>query len=169
MRWVWAVAIGAGTLLAGRAEASPQSIVDALQKQPATLWDLSIARLHAMLDADGVEHEYGAWAHYQDGEILMLLTSFTLPATEEACKALIDRVKLRGDVDPATGYPDFPASAYASLFSYVRLDDSAIDMTYAETVDSMFRIAAMLGVVGDGKAMSCTSKLLSKDVTYERQ
>jgi hypothetical protein len=122
-----------------------------------------------MIDADGVEHGYGGWAHYQDGEIMMFISSFTLPATEEACKSVMDRVKERGEVDPKTGWPNFPASAYASLFSYVRIDENAIDQTYMETVDSMFRINVTLGVVGDGKAMTCSSKLLSKDVTYEKQ
>jgi hypothetical protein len=169
MRWILATAVAASGLLTRPALADSQAIVDALQKEPATLWDLSLARLQAMIGADGVEHEYGGWVHYQDGEILILITSFTLPATEAACKSIVDRVKVRGEVDPETGWPNFPASAYASLFSYVRLDETAIDMTYMETVDSMFRIRVTLGVVGDGQAMTCTSKLLSKDVAYERQ
>jgi len=169
MRWILVAALATAGLWAPPALADPQAIVDALQKEPATLWDLSLARLQATIDADGVEHEYGGWVHYQDGEIVIFLTSFTLPATEAACKSIIDRVKVRGDVDPDTGWPNFPASAYASLFSYTRLDETAIDQTYMETVDSMFRINVTLGVAGDGKAMTCTSKLLSKDIAYERQ
>lgn len=169
MRWILAAALAAGVLPARLAVADPPAIVDALQKEPATLWDLSLARLQAMIDADGVEHEYGGWVNYQDGEIVIFITSFTLPATQAQCKAIIDRVKVRGEVDPETGWPNFPASAYASLFSYVRLDETAIDETYMETVDSMFRIRVTLGVAGDGQAMTCTGKLLSGDIAYERQ
>ena len=37
-----------------------------------------------------------------------------------------------------------------------------------ETVDSLFAIQVTLGVSGDGKAITCKGKLLSKDVTFER-
>ena len=88
---------------------------------------------------------------------------------ESACRRIVERIKTAGGVNPKTGQPDDPASAYAALFSYSDGDESKIDETYAETVDSMFAIMVVIGQTGDGKAMVCQSRLLSNKIAYQKQ
>lgn len=146
--------------------ADSAAVVTALKGAPATLFDLGLARLEAKLGADGADNGYDAYGFYQDDMIGIYAYSFELEPSEPNCKKIVDRIKRAGAVDPATGWPDDPASVYASLFSFPSIDEFAVDETYMETVDSMFHIMVVLGVTGNGKGMVCKSKLLSTDVTY---
>lgn len=156
------------TLSSGAATAGPPEVVAALQGAPATLFDLSLARLEALLMADGNANGYSAFANYQDDQIMIWTWSLEAPNTDEACKAMLDRVKRLAAVDPETGFPDDPASRFASFFNYPSVDSFAVDPTYDETVDSMFHLRGVIGISGDGKAVICDSMLLSKDTTYSR-
>lgn len=165
------VTIGVLTALAllagGRAAvADSAAVVAALEGAPATLFDLGLARLEAKLGADGAVNDYDAYGYYQDDMIGIYAYSFEIEPSEANCKKIVDRIKRAGAVDPATGWPDDPASVYASMFSFPSIDEFAVDETYMETVDSMFHIMVVLGVTGDGKGMVCKSKLLSTDVAY---
>ena len=164
--------LGLATLLAaavaGPAAAGPDDIVKALRATPATLFDMSLARLEALLWTDAQANGYSAFANYQDGEIMIWTSSLQAPSTDEACKAMLDRVKRLAGVDPETGFPDNPASRFAGLFNYPRLNSSNIDMTYDETVDAMFHLRGVIGISGDGKAVICDSLLLSKDTSFGR-
>jgi hypothetical protein len=57
----------------------------------------------------------------------------------------------------------------AALFSYPDADESKVDASYAETVDSMFRVMVVIGETGDGKSMVCQSRLLSNKITFQKQ
>jgi hypothetical protein len=144
--------------------AGPQEIVNKLKATPATLFDLSLARLEAMVGAIGEAHHFSAGAYYQDGELRIAARSHAERQSKAACKAIIDQLKRSGGVDPKTGDPDQPASAYASLFAYPSIDQFATDESYAETVDGMITIEVIFERASDG--MICKSKLLSKDVRY---
>lgn len=115
-----------------------------------------------------MEHGYAGAVYYQDGAIMIQAWSHSLKPTDAACRGIIDRIKRQGGVDPATGDPDEPSSSYATLFSYPRIEELAIDESYMETVDSMLQIQATVGVSGDGKAVTCSGKLLSKEIDYQR-
>jgi hypothetical protein len=158
-----------GAVAAGPALADPAAVVKALQGTPATLFDLGLARLEAKLGSDGAVHGYDAYGFYQDGAIQIYAYSYKLEPTVENCKALADAIKLAGAVDPKTGFPDEPASIYASFFSFPEIDEFATDESYMETVDSMFDIMVVLGVTGDGKGMVCKTKLLSAETTYSKE
>lgn len=164
--------LGVAALLAavasGSAVAGPDDIVKALRERPASLFDLSLARLEALLGADAVANGYSAFANYQEERIVIWLWSPDAPNTEESCKAMLDRVKRLAGVDPETGYPDNPASRFAGLFNYPQLSAIDIDPTYDETVDAMFELRGSIGISGDGTAVICRSDLLSKDTTYTR-
>lgn len=151
------------------AAADPQAIVRALSQTPASLLDLSLARLEGLVQADGISGDYYGWVYLQDGEIVVATWSLSAPPTEEACKAILDRLKRLASVDPATGLPDDPASGFATFFSYPQLDGAAIDPTYHETVDAMFRVKAVIGIAGDGQAMICQGPLLSGEVRFSRE
>lgn len=153
---------------AGPASAGSDDIVEALSAKPATLFDLSLARLESLLWVDAHANGYSAFANYQDGEIMIWAYSLEAPSTDEACKAMLDRIKRLAAVDPETGFPDDPASRFARLFSYPHLKASDIDMTYDETVDAMFHLRGVIGISGDGKAVICDSLLLSKDTRFSR-
>jgi hypothetical protein len=145
--------------------AGPDEIVTALTGTPATLFDLGLARIEAFVGADGLAGGYSAFVHYQDREILVLASNMAAPGDEAAARALIQRIKRLAGVDPVTGFPDQPASAFASMLSFpTRIDEYAVDPTYMETIDSMFRLKAVLGVAGNGEAVVCSGKLLSPDV-----
>ena len=162
-----AMAVLAG-LAGGPALADPAAIVAKLKSTPASLFDLSLARLEAEVNGDGNGNGFDAYVNFQDNEIVIYASSSHAPVTERACRGIIDTIKQLGDVNPKTGNPDEPASGYASLFSYPEIDQAKVDEAYMETVDSMFTIQVTLGTSGQGKAITCRSKLLSTDVTYMR-
>jgi len=153
---------------AGPASAGSDDIVKALRATPATLFDLTLARLESLLWVDAHTNGYSAFANYQDGEIMIWAYSLEAPSTDEACKAMLDRIKRLAAVDPETGFPDDPASRFAGLFNYPHLRASDIDMTYDETVDAMFHLRGVIGISGDGKAVICDTLLLSKDTSFGR-
>ncbi len=165
----FAAVLAAGlTLASGGALAGPPEVVAALQGTPATLFDLTLARLEALVMADGNVNGYSAFVNYQDDQIMIWTWSLEAPSSDEACKAMLDRVKRLASVDPETGFPDDPTSRFASFFSYPSIDAFAIDPTYEETVDSMFHLRGVIGISGDGKAVICDSMLLSKDTSFSR-
>lgn len=163
------LAFAFAVLLPAAAAAGPQDIERALRGEPATLMDLSMARLEAFLQADGILGGYYGWVHYQDEQIRVMAWSLSLPNTEEACRELVNRIRRLADVDPETGFPNEPASRFANFFSYVRLDETAIDRTYMETLDSMFRISAVIGIAGDGQAYVCQGPLLGTGASVSRE
>jgi len=152
----------------GPALADPAAIVAKLKSTPASLFDLSLARLEAEVNGDGNGNGFDAYVNFQDNEVVIFASSAHAPVTEKACRGIIDTIKLLGDVNPKTGVPDEPASGYASLFAYPEVDQAKVDEAYMETVDSMLAIQVTLGTSGQGKAITCRSKLLSTDVTYTR-
>jgi hypothetical protein len=81
----------------------------------------------------------------------------------------MDRIKQTAGVDPKTGEPENPASAFASLFSYPGVDEFKIDQSYAETVDSMITIMVVIGETGERGGHGLPSRLLSPDVTFQKQ
>lgn len=151
------------------AAADSQAVVEALAEAPASLLDLSLARLEALVQADGIAGDYYGWVYLQDGEIVVATWSLSAPPTDEACRAIVDRLKRLAAVDPATGFPDDPASRFASFFAYPQLKTAEIDPTYHETVDAMFRVKAVIGVAGDGQAVICQGPLLSGEVSFSRE
>ena len=162
-----------GLLAAGSvapsAKADPAAIISHLTSTPATRLDLSLARLSQMVDAHGVPAGYGGFADIEDTDIVIHASSLSAKPDEASCKRILNRIKTTGGVDPKTGQPDDPASGYAALFSYPDDDESKIDASYAETVDSMFRIMVVIGQTGDGKGMVCQSRLLSNKIAYQKQ
>ena len=87
MRSGWGVALAAVALAAAPAMAGPQQIVEKLKATPASLFDLALARLEAMVGGVGAAHGFSAGAYYQDGGIRI---SAQLPAKQQsraACKA----------------------------------------------------------------------------------
>jgi hypothetical protein len=164
-----AVLTAVGCLGAGIAAADPSAVVDHLKATPASRFDLSLASLSSLLNAQGLTAGYSAFVDYEDGNLMVRAYSDTAKPNEVACKKIVDHIKRGGGVDPARGLPDDPASAYETLFSYPGDDESKIDASYAETVDSMFSIMVVIGETGDGKGMVCRSRLLSSKITYERQ
>lgn len=162
-------------LFAGSCSAADVALADAaaivqnLRSTPASRLDLSLASLTTMVNAEGAPAGYGGFAGYEEGSIVIRAYAPAAKPDEAACKRVMDRIKRSGGVDPATGQPDDPASAYASLFSYGGDDEAKIDPSYAETVDSMFSIMVVIGETGDGTGMICQSRLLSNKITYQRQ
>jgi hypothetical protein len=150
--------------MAARADAT--AIIDRLKETPANLWDLSLARLEATLAADAGGEGLTTFAAFEDGRVVMRIYEAEGPSTKAECKKLVDKVKIAGGVDPRTGYPDEPASNYAALFAYPQIDQFSVDESYAETVDSLFDVVAVVGVSGDGKAIMCRGPLLSTELIY---
>jgi len=150
------------------AAADPAAVVAKLRNTPASLFDLSLARLEAEVNGNGNGRGFDAFVNYQDGKIVIFATAPRAPVTEKACNGIIDAIKAAAGVDPKTGNPEQPASSYASLFAYPEIDQAAVDDTYMETVDSMFVVQVTLGTAGDGKAITCRSRLLSPDVAFQR-
>lgn len=160
-----AIAAAFAITIAAPAVAGPDEIVTALTGTPATLFDLGLARLEAFVGADGVAGGYGAFVHYQDREILIDAANMTVPGDEAKARAIMQRIKHLAGVDPVTGEPSQPASVFASMLSFpTRIDEYTVDPTYMETLDSMFRLKVVLGVAGNGEAVTCSGKLLSSDV-----
>lgn len=155
---------------AAPARAGPEEVVTALTGTPATLFDLGLARLEGFVGADGIVGGYVAHVRYEDREILVFASNPMVPGDEAAARALIHRIKRLAGVDPVTGTPDQPASAFAAMLSFPnRIDEFTVDQTYMETLDSMFRLKVSLGAAGDGEAVICSSKLLSSDVVCVRE
>ena len=109
-------------LAGGPALADPAAIVAKLKSTPASLFDLSLARLEAEVNGDGNGNGFDAYVNFQDDEIVIFASSAHAPVTERACRGIIDTIKLLGDVNPKTGVPLEPASGYASLFAYPEVD-----------------------------------------------
>jgi hypothetical protein len=151
------------------AKADPAAILTHLQTTPASQLDLSLARLGAAVDTAGAGAGFGGFAGVEDKGIVIRAYSAAAKPDEASCRRIVDRIKAAGGVDPKTGEPDNPASAYAALFSYPGTDDSRIDASYAETVDSMIAIIVVIGETGNGEGMVCQSKLLSSAVTYKKE
>jgi len=149
--------------------ADPASIIAHLRGTSASRLDLSLARLSETIDARGAAAGYGGFADIEDKDIVIRAYSATVKPNEVNCRRILDRIKGAGGVDPKTGRPEDPASAYAALFSYAGEDESKIDPSYAETVDSMLAIMVVLGETGKGKGMVCQSRLLSNKITYQKQ
>jgi hypothetical protein len=166
-RSIAAAALMAVVLLPMAANADSAAIKKKLSETPATLWDLSLARVESALSSwaggDGINTFVGTEAD----SIVMYVYEPAGKATKAECKKLIDRVKKAGGVDPKTGYADNPASDYAALLSFAQIDQFSVDESYAETADSMFRIDAVAGS-GEG-AVACRSPLISAEVTYPTQ
>lgn len=150
--------------------AGPDEIVTALSSTPANLFDLGLARLEAFVGADAVASGYNAFVRYQDREILIFASNMDAAGDEAAARALIERLKRLAAVDPVTGEPDQPASTFANMLSFPsHVDEYAVDPTYMETLDSMFRLKVSLGVAGNGEAVICSGKLLSTEVACVKE
>ena len=147
----------------------PGAVLDALAAAPATLLDLSLARLEAAVNEAGRPYGFGGSARVQDGQIFVFAYAEEDPASEARCRTIISELKRAAAVHPDTGEPHRPASAWASLFSYPRLDQFRVDPMWDETVDGMFRIMATVGVTGDGKGVVCQGMLLGADITVRRE
>ena len=150
------------------AKADPAAILSHLQATPASQLDLALAQLGEKVDAAGAG-SFDGFADVEDKDIMIRAYSTTAKPDQASCKKIMDRIKKAGGVDPKTGQADNPASAYASLFSYPGVDESKIDESYAETVDSMIAIMVVIGQTGDGKGMVCQSRLLSTDISYKKE
>jgi hypothetical protein len=151
------------------AAADPAAIIDNLSKRTPTLLDLSLARLEAYLQADGNANGYSAFARVQDNEVMIMAWSPQHPGTEEACKALLTRLRTIAGVDPATGWPLDPASLFATYFNYPSFTSFDVDQSYDETVDSMIGLHAVIGIAGDNEAVSCKGPLLSNTAVFSRE
>jgi hypothetical protein len=156
------------------AQADPGAILAHLGKTPASQLDLSLAQLSEKIDAAGAQGGAGAqgfegFAAVEDKDIVIRVYAPAAKPDQASCRKIVDRIKKAGDVDPKTGEPDNPASAFAALFSYPGVDESKIDESYAETVDSMIAVMVVIGQTGDGKGMVCQSRLLSPDVAYKKE
>jgi hypothetical protein len=162
---LWSIALWPGA----SAFADPSGILDHLRSTPASQLDLSLARLGALVDNAGSGAGFGGFAAVEDKEIVIRAYAPAAKPDKASCRAIMDRIKRAGGVDPKTGQPDDPASAYASLFSYPDTDQSKIDISYDETVDSMITIMVVIGETGDGQGMVCQSRLLSPEITYQKQ
>jgi len=150
------------------AKADPAAILSHLQSTPASQLDLALAQLGEKVDAAGAG-SFDGFADVEDKDIMIRAYSTTAKPDQASCKKIMDRIKKAGGVDPKTAQPDNPASAYASLFSFPGVDESKIDESYAETVDSMIAIMVVIGQTGDGKGMVCQSRLLSTDISYKKE
>ena len=150
------------------AKADPAAILNHLQATPASQLDLALAQLGEKVDAAGAG-SFDGFADVEDKDIMIRAYSTTAKPDQASCKKIMDRIKKAGGVDPKTGQADNPASAYASLFSFPGVDESKIDESYAETVDSMIAIMVVIGQTGDGKGMVCQSRLLSTDISYKKE
>jgi hypothetical protein len=170
-RAIWATLAGllVGLLTASAALADSAAILDHLKATTASRLDLSLARLGAIIDADGAAAGYGGFADVDGSDIVIRAYSRSAKPVEASCRRIVDRIKIAAGVDPKTGQPDDPASGYASLFSYPDADESKVDASYAETVDSMFRVMVVIGETGDGKGMVYQSRLLSNKITFQKQ
>lgn len=159
-----AAALTAAVLMPVSAHADSAAIKNKLSGTPATLWDLTLVRVESALASwvggEGINTFVGS-----DGNTIILYVYEPAgKATKVECKKLIDRVKKAGGIDPKTGYPDNPASDYASLLNYAQIDQFSVDESYAETADSMFEVNA---VAGSGEAaVTCKGPLVSAEVTY---
>jgi hypothetical protein len=169
LRRALAIAALATTLAAPAAGQGPRAIVEALRGTPASLFELSIARLEAYLDSVGALHGFASFANFQDDRLVIFVSAEEQTASEAVCRAIMTRVKLAAAVDPDTGEPFRPASVFASFFNYPRLKSIDIDPTYDETVDGMIDIKVVLGITGDGKGMVCDSPLLSREIKVRRE
>ena len=150
------------------AKADPAAILNHLQATPASQLDLALAQLGEKVDAAGAG-SFDGFADVEDKDIMIRAYSTTAKPDQASCKKIMDRIKKAGGVDPKTGQADNPASAYASLFSFPGVDESKIDESYAETVDSMIAIMVVIGQTGDGKGMVCQSRLISTDISYKKE
>ena len=150
------------------AKADPAAILSHLQATPASQLDLALAQLGEKVDAAGAG-SFDGFADVEDKDIMIRAYSTTAKPDQASCKKIMDRIKKAGGVDPKTGQADNPASAYASLFSFPGVDESKIDESYAETVDSMIAIMVVIGQTGDGKGMVCQSRLISTDISYKKE
>ena len=150
------------------AKADPAAILNHLQATPASQLDLALAQLGEKVDAAGAG-SFDGFADVEDKDIMIRAYSTTAKPDQASCKKIMDRIKKAGGVDPKTAQPDNPASAYASLFSFPGVDESKIDESYAETVDSMIAIMVVIGQTGDGKGMVCQSQLISTDISYKKE
>jgi hypothetical protein len=154
----------AAMLMPMSAKADSAAIANKLKGTSATLWDLTLVRVESALASwvggGGINTFVGS-----DGNTIILYVYEPAgKATKAECRKLIDRVKRAGGIDPKTGYPDNPASDYASLLNYAQIDQFSVDETYAETADSMFEVDA---VAGSGEsAVTCKGPLVSAEVTY---
>ena len=151
------------------AKADPAAILSHLQATPASQLDLALAQLGEKVDAAGAATGFDGFADVEDKDIMIRAYSTTAKPDQASCKKIMDRIKKAGGVDPKTGQADNPASAYDSLFSFPGVDESKIDESYAETVDSMIAIMVVIGQTGDGKGMVCQSRLLSTDISYKKE
>jgi hypothetical protein len=166
---VISAAILAGLLTASAAAADPAAILGHLKGAPASRLDLSLARLSDAIDTQGAAAGYGGFADVEGDDIVIRAYSFTAKPEEASCRRIVNRIKTQAGVDPKTGQPDDPASGFSALFSYPDEDESKVDASYAETLDSMFSIMVVIGQTGDGKGMVCQSRLLSNKITYQKQ
>lgn len=151
------------------AAADPAAILDNLNKRTPTLLDLSLARLEAYLQADGNANGYSAFARVEDNTIRIMAWSPEHPGTEEACKALLTRLRTIAGVDPETGWPLDPASLFATYFNYPSFTSFDVDQSYDETVDSMIEVTAVIGIAGNNEAVICKGPLLSTEAAISRE
>jgi hypothetical protein len=170
-RAIWVAIVGALAVgaLALPAAADPAVIISHLTSTAATRLDLSLARLSQTIDAHGAVAGYSGFADIENSDIVIRVYSPTAKPDQGSCRRILDWIKTVGGVDPKTGEPDNPASAYAALFSYPDDDPSKIDASYDETVDSMFHVMVVIGQTGNGKGMTSESRLLSNKIIYQKQ
>ena len=147
----------------------PDAVIAALAGRPASLLDLSLARLQAFVNDTGRPLGFGGFANLQEGRIVVFAYAEEAPATEARCRTIVAELKRAAAVHPDTGEPYRPASAWAGLFSYPGLDQFRVDPSWDETVDAMFEIRVTVGVTGDGKGVVCRSPLLGRDVAVTRE
>lgn len=151
------------------AAAAPEDVIKALQSKSPTLLDLAMARLEAAIQSHAAIQGIWAWVWRDETTIYIDLWQ-EANGDEARCKELLQALQIRAGVDPATGYPLYPASALASYFSFPgAIDEFAVDPTYMETVDQLFIVRVVLGYSGNGEAQVCKSKLLSNQIEYLKE
>lgn len=151
------------------AAAAPEDVIKALEGKSPTLLELAMARLEAAVQAHAAMNGISAWV-WQDGADIYIDLWQEAGGDEARCKELLQGLQVRAAVDPATGYPLDPSSAFASYFSFPgSIDEFAVDPSWVETVDSMFVVRAVLGFTGNGDAQTCKVRLLSNQIEFSKE
>jgi hypothetical protein len=179
-----AVCLVAGYAATARAETSPT--VQYLMREPATLWDLGIARMQIDLGFKSRDFVIAGKhastlqvAYRSDANRLQITAVFQQPEFSElgpakqACTQVIGDLRAFFLVDPSSGRP-FAAqldsnsgSSAATYFTHAYFDTGRETANFEKNIDALIAFQVVV-MSRSGRALTCSAPLIGRTVTYDR-
>lgn len=153
------------TINSGPLRAEPGPVGRWLMDEPASLWDLGMARLKEHIFGWKGAHPLASYTKgvnydWDQNRITISISKNKEKFEKEKCAFILNRVRTSGGIKD--GKPDtlLGHSYFSNLFSHIGYTHEKTPENYLQRLDKIFRVKVFL------KNGSCEGKLISNEVLY---